>query len=67
MALGNANCGLTESLATLQLSATYDWSVQAVDAAFAGGAFAPERSFTYAVTGIAGDGAPRSVKLVVTR
>ncbi len=45
-ALGNANHGTT---ARLNLPpGTYYWSVQAVDTAFAGGAFGPEASFAVA-------------------
>ena len=42
--LGNANHGTTASL-SLPAGPTYYWSVQAVDGAWAGGAFATEASF----------------------
>jgi hypothetical protein len=43
-AMGNAQHGIS---ATLTLPAgTYYWSVQAIDTAFAGGAFATEGNFT---------------------
>ena len=44
--LGNANHGLTATLKNLAFSTTYYWSVQAIDAAWAGSAFASEGSFT---------------------
>jgi hypothetical protein len=43
--LGNANHGLSARLKELP-PGTYYWSVQAIDGAFAGSAFAPERRFT---------------------
>ncbi len=43
-ALGNVQHGLTAMLTNLN-AGTYYWSVQAVDTAFAGSAFAPEQSF----------------------
>jgi hypothetical protein len=45
-ALGNAGPGLTARLGSLTPGASYFWSVQAVDTALAGSAFATEGSFT---------------------
>jgi hypothetical protein len=45
-ALGNAQMRRFAFLRNLEFGKTYYWSVQAVDTAFAGGAWAPEASFT---------------------
>jgi hypothetical protein len=45
-ALGNAQERLFSYVRNLQPGRTYYWSVQAVDAAYAGGAWSPEASFT---------------------
>ncbi|MBU1746364.1 MAG: NPCBM/NEW2 domain-containing protein, partial [Chloroflexi bacterium] len=52
VALGNANHGLTATLQNLA-PGTYYWSVQAVDTAFAGSAFASEASFVVAGAAVA--------------
>jgi hypothetical protein len=54
-ALGNKQSGLTARVSHLELGRTYYWSVQAVDAAFAGSAFAAEGSFVFNVTAVGDD------------
>jgi hypothetical protein len=49
---GNAQAGLTARIRNLEIGRTYYWSVQAVDAALAGSAFATEGSFILGVTGV---------------
>jgi VCBS repeat protein/flagellar hook capping protein FlgD len=56
--LGNAQADLAVRLGGLLPGVTYYWSVQAVDGAFIGSAFAPEASFTFAVTGVGDAAAP---------
>jgi len=46
IALGNAGPSLAARLGSLKPGSNYFWSVQAVDTAFAGSAFATEGSFT---------------------
>jgi VCBS repeat protein/flagellar hook capping protein FlgD len=48
-AMGNAQSDLAVRIAGLQPGNTYYWSVQSVDNAYLGSAFAPEASFTYAL------------------
>lgn len=55
-ALGNAQSDLIARLTNLQLGTTYFWSVQSVDTAFLGSAFAEEGSFTFAPSGVGGAG-----------
>lgn len=43
---GNIQHGITATLTSLTANATYYWSVQAIDTAFSGSAFAGEQSFT---------------------
>ncbi len=44
--MGNVQTGLSAILRELEPDTTYYWSVQAIDTAFTGSAFAPESSFT---------------------
>ncbi len=44
--IGNASTALNFIIDSLTIGATYYWSVQAIDLAYAGGAFATEESFT---------------------
>jgi hypothetical protein len=57
-ALGNAPAGLTARVGHLQPGTTYYWSVQAVDAGFAGSAFAAEG--TWGAPTAVGDPAPQA-------
>jgi hypothetical protein len=51
VALGNAQ-GPMARIGSLQPGTTYYWSVQAIDAAFAGSPFATEGNFVFNVTGV---------------
>jgi hypothetical protein len=60
---GNAQSGLTARVGSLEIGRPYYWSVQAVDAAFAGSAFSTEGSFIFGVTGV-DDVAPPTVLML---
>ncbi len=60
---GNVQTARTAQVGTLEVGKTYYWSVQAVDAAFAGSPFAPEASFTFGVTGVGDRRAPPGLTL----
>ena len=54
--MGNVQTGLTARVGSLVPGTTYYWSVQSVDGAFVGSAFAPEGSFDVPVAGVGGHG-----------
>jgi hypothetical protein len=62
-ALGNVQSGLSARLGHLVPGTTYYWSVQSVDAAFAGSPFAAEGSFTFTVAAVENAGVRTALSL----